>query len=214
MLPPMLTARPGPQTLLLTALALLIAAATIMLACGPVAQPIPDAGDTLAAAPQAEGSGEEPAAEPTDTPTPVPTVCLQGTDWDGTKFEHCITPMPPETPKYPNISGDLREQVEEFEETQDAVSGASGQSGSAVGDTLVVVEIFLSSNTDDVASWLESKGVSPFYVEKRDASPFYVEAGAIGGEIPVSLIGELSRQKGVVEVREPYQLSPGQLSPG
>ena len=62
------TARPGPQTLLLTALALLIVAATIMLACGPAAQPSPDAGDTLPAAPQAAGGGEEPAAEPTDTP--------------------------------------------------------------------------------------------------------------------------------------------------
>ena len=198
MLPPLLTARPGPQTLLLTALALLIAVATIMLACGPAAQPA-----------RGGGMATLPAAEPTATPTPAPTVCLQGTDWDGTKFEHCITPMPPQTPKYPNLSGDLREQVEEFEETQDTVSGASGQSGSAVGDTLVVVEIFLSSNTDDVASWLESKGISPFYVEKRDAAPFYAEAGAIGGEIPLSLLGELSRQKGVVEVREPYQLSPG-----
>ena len=60
---------------ILTALALLIAAATIMLACGPAAQPIPDAGDTLAAATQAEGGGEEPAADPTDTPvSPQPAV--------------------------------------------------------------------------------------------------------------------------------------------
>ena len=86
----MLTARPGMQTLLLTALALLIAVATIMLACGPAAQPLPDAGDTLAAAPQAEGGGEEPeepaaepeeptatpTVEPTDTPTPYPTQCI------------------------------------------------------------------------------------------------------------------------------------------
>ena len=126
--------RPGLQTLLLTALALLIAAATLMLACGPAAQQL--------------AGGEEAAAQPTATPTPVPTVCLQGTDWDGTKFEHCITPMPPKTPKYPNLSGDLHHLVEEFEDT---VSGGSGQSGSAVGDTLVVVEIFLSSNTDAVA---------------------------------------------------------------
>ena len=195
--PPMLPARrPWPQTLLLTALPLLIAAATIMLACGPVAQPIPEGGDA------------RPAAESPATPTPVPTVCLQGTDRDGTKFEHCITPIPPETPKYPNISGSLRGQVEEFEETRDAVSGDSGQSGNTVGDTLVTVEIFLSANTDDVAAWLESKGVSPFYVQKRDASPFYAEAGSIGGAIPMSLLGELSQQKGVVEVREPYMLTP------
>jgi len=191
-MPPMLpTRRQGPQTLLLTILALLIAAATIMLACGPAAPPIPEDGDTRPA-----------------TPTPAPTVCLQGTDRDGTKFEHCITPMPPKTPKYPNISGSLRGQVEEFEETRDAASGPSGQNGRAVDDTLVAVEIFLSANTDDVAAWLESKGVSPFYVQKRDASPFYTEAGSIGGAIPMSLLGELSQQKGVVEVREPYMLTP------
>ena len=75
MLPPMPpTHRPWPQTLLLTALALLIAAATIMLACGPAAQPIPEGGNDL------------PTAESTATPTPVPTVCLQGTDRDGTKI--------------------------------------------------------------------------------------------------------------------------------
>ena len=58
-----------PQTLLLTILALLIAAATIMLACGPVAPPIPEEGDTFTAAPQVEGGSEEPAEEPTTTPT-------------------------------------------------------------------------------------------------------------------------------------------------
>ena len=212
MLPTLLTARPGPQTLLLTALALLIAAATIMLACGPAAQPIPDAGDALPAAPQAAGGGEEPAAEPTDTPTPVPTVCLQGTDWDGTKFEHCITPIPPETPKYPNLSYELLEQVGKFEEAQeaqDAVSGASGQSGIAAEDPVVDVEVFFSSpNTDVAAAWLRSKGVLPFEVD-REASTYFVEdVGYIGGVIPVSLMAELSRQEGVVEVRAPYPLEP------
>ena len=134
-------------------------------------------------------------------------MCLQG-EIDGEWFEHCITPIPPKTPKYPNLSGNLHDQVEEFEKAQDAANGASGQSGRAVGDTLVAVEIFLSANTDDVAAWLESKGVSPFYVQKRDASPFYAEAGSIGGAIPLSLLGELSQQERVVEVREPYMLEP------
>ena len=68
--PPMLpTRRQGPQTLLLTALALLIAAATIMLSCGPEVQLIPTEGDTLPAAPQVEGGSEEPEEEPTATPT-------------------------------------------------------------------------------------------------------------------------------------------------
>ena len=67
MLPLMLPTRPWPQTLLLTALTLLIAAATIMLACGPAAQPIPEEGDTFTAAPQVEGGSEEPEEEPTAT---------------------------------------------------------------------------------------------------------------------------------------------------
>ena len=94
---PLLPTRPWPQTLLLTALALLIAAATIMLACGPVAQPFPEEGDTLpamqplpadgdtfTAAPPVEGGSEEPeeeptatpTTEPTDTPVPNSTVCV------------------------------------------------------------------------------------------------------------------------------------------
>ena len=85
MLPPMLsTYRPWPQTLLLTALALLIAAATIMLACGPAAPPIPEEGDTFTAAPQVEGGSEEPEEEPTDTPVAekpaVADVPAQGLD--------------------------------------------------------------------------------------------------------------------------------------
>ena len=41
----MLTARP--QTLLLTALFLLLTAAAALLACGPVAQPVPAEGNVL-----------------------------------------------------------------------------------------------------------------------------------------------------------------------
>ena len=66
--PPLLPIRQWPQTLLLTALALLIAAATIMLACGPVAQPIPEEEDTFTAAPPVEGGSENPE-ELTATPT-------------------------------------------------------------------------------------------------------------------------------------------------
>ena len=189
--PPMLPARrPWPQTLLLTILALLIAAATIMLACGPAAQPIPEEGDT------------RPAAESPATPTPVPTVCLQG-EIDGEWFEHCITPMPPKTPKYPNLSGNLQDRVEEFEKAQDAASGGAAE------DSAVGVEVFFSTpNTYAVALWLRSKGVLPFEFD-REASTYFVEdVGYIGGVIPLSLLGELSQQKGVVEVREPYQPEP------
>ena len=70
--PPMPRTSPGPQTLLLTTLALLIVAATLMLACNPAAQPIPDDGDVLTAAQPVAGGGEETPAEPEEpTATPV-----------------------------------------------------------------------------------------------------------------------------------------------
>ena len=77
-MPPPLTTRNLPQTLLLTALFLLIAAATTLLACGPAAQPAPAADVALPAAQQSDG-GEEPTETPavahagaTDTHTPEP----------------------------------------------------------------------------------------------------------------------------------------------
>ena len=70
----MLPTRPWPQTLLLTALALLIAAATIMLACEPAARPVADGGmATLPATQPAAGGGAETAAE-TEQPTAIPTA--------------------------------------------------------------------------------------------------------------------------------------------
>ena len=71
----MLTIRPWPQTLLLTALALLIGAATIMLACNPAARPAaPDGGMATLPVTQPEaGGGAETAADP-EQPTAIPTA--------------------------------------------------------------------------------------------------------------------------------------------
>ncbi len=86
-MPPMLSSRQWPQTLLLTVLSLLIAAATLMLACAPAAAPAPADGDIFSAAQPGAGGSAEPAAkpekptatpqpEPTDTPMPYPTQCI------------------------------------------------------------------------------------------------------------------------------------------
>ena len=186
--------RPWPQTLLLTALALLIAAATIMLACGPAAQPIPADGDTRPAAPQ---------VVPADGPSTLPPAQQEGGDSSGESGDETPTEMPPPptlpTLTYPNIRDSLHFDVVEFEEDQDAASGPSGQSGSAVEDSVVLVEIFLSANTTEVADWLRSKGVSPLYTTD----------GYIDAKVPLSLLGELSRQDGVREVRRPYPTKPG-----
>ena len=210
-----LKALPASAGLALCCVALLIAVATILLACEPAAQTAPADSNDLPAVQGTDGDAPD-QEEATNTPTPAPTVCIQTIDRDGELFDICITPMPPKTPKYPNLTGDLEAKVVEFEETQGAASGASGQSGSTARDSVVLVEIFLSSpNTDDIAAWLMSKGVSPFDVEvdAKEASPpsstyFVEDVGYIGGLIPVSLMGELSRLEGVVEVREPYLPEP------
>ena len=158
MLPPMLTAHPGPQTLLLTALALLIAAATIMLACGPVAQPIPDAGDTLAAAPQAAGSGEEPAAEPTDTPTPAPTN------------------------NYPNLDASLQDVVRKFE-AGDLTECQAAAQDLAHHASSVLVEVELAANIDAVDTWMASQGISPRHKDAAWVPPHiyaYVPVSLLG----------------------------------
>ena len=194
MLPPTLpTRRPWPQTLLLTALTLLIAAATIMLACGPVAQPIPEEGDTFTAM--------QPL--PADGLNTLPPAQQEGSDSTGESGEEAPTetlPPPPPTYTYPNIRGSsLQLDIVEFEEAQDAASGPSGQSDPAVEDSVIYVEIFLSTNTTEVADWLRSKGVSPLY-----AADGYIDA-----EVPLSLLGELSQQDGVREVSQPGPVKPG-----
>ena len=154
-MPPLLTARPWPQTLLLTALFLLIAAAAAMLACGPAAQSVPADDGALPAAQQEDG-----AADPTEPPPP---------------------PIIP-TATYPKIRYSLQYEVVQFEEAQAAASGPSGQSDTAPEDTAVFVEIFLSGNKAEVAAWLRSKGITPGHADDPDISGLdaYVPLSLLG----------------------------------
>ena len=191
-MPPMLSSRPWPQTLLLTALFLLIVAATIMLACGPAAQPAPAAepDNRMAADP------ESPTATP--LPTAVPTVCVQ---WESTeeRIEYCFTPEPETTPKYPNLSDHrLVDLVEEFEKAQQSAGSATGQAADG-GDTLIEIWVYLSpEKVDSLAAWLESNSVSDFG-KWEDAVHVW---------LPVSLLGPLSRQSGVRSVEMPREGVP------
>ena len=201
MLPTLLTARPGPQTLLLTALALLIAAATIMLACGPVAPPAADDGYALPPAERVAG----------DDSNPLPPAQQEGGDSAGESGDDTPTEVPPPPPKptftYPNIRGSgLHFDVVEFEEAQKSASGPSGQRDEAVEDVRVRVVIYLSSNAVAVGQWLNGKGVTPYRVrEYEDGST----GGRIAAEVPLSLLGELSQRDGVREVIRPAPLMPG-----
>ena len=212
MLPLMLlTRRQGPQTLLLTALALLIAAATIMLACGPAAQPIPEEGNTFTAAPPVEGGSEEPEEEPTATPTPAPTDTPTpepniGTDdldtGEGTQNSGNVGPIdwppPPPAPtlKYPNLEHNLDKLAIE---SDNAGGGVGGQS-----DTTIEVVIWTSTNPDATVTkalveWLKSRGISSSLYGRNEG---FGDGSFVQCFLPTRLLGAVSTQEGVIKVED------------
>lgn len=175
--------------LALCCVALLIAVATILLACGQAAQPAP--ADAMAL----------PAAQDTDEDAPAQQ---ESGDNAGESGDYIWTPPPQPTFTYPKIGdSQLHFDVVDFEEAQDAASGPSGQSDAAPEDAIVYVRILLSGNKAEVAAWLRSKGITPIHAEDPDISNLSAEA-------PLSLLGELSQQDGVREIRRPIPPFPGQ----
>ena len=79
----------------------------------------------------------------------------------------------------------------------EAAAQTEDYQGSAVG---VIVELISDpANTDALIAWLKSKGVSAEYVAKHEApDPHYV-----GAYVPVSMLGALSRQPGVIRIIPP-----------
>ena len=191
MLPLLLPTRPGPQTLLLTALALLIAAATIMLACGPAAQPAPDGG--MATLP----------AGPTAIPTPEPNIGTDELDaGDGTQNSGSIGPIdwppppPPPAPtlKYPNLEHKLDKLAIEAD---NAAGGGGGQS-----DTTVEVVIWTSANSDNAVTkalveWLKARGISSLLYGRNEG---FGDGSFVEARLPTRLLGAVSTQEGVTKV--------------
>ena len=101
--------------------------------------------------------------------------------------------------KYPNLGSHLDGlvvQVEEEETTsEDAASDTPVHSGESVA-----VTIHLSGSVDEVVKFLEDKGGDP-----RNVGEDYIEA-----YVPVTLLGQLSEQSGVIRVREIIPPEPGQ----
>ena len=195
--PPMLTRRPWPQTLLLTALALLIAAATIMLACGPVAPSIPEEGDTRAAAPPVAETAEPPA---TATPTPTPERnCAQSVHIPG--GEICGPPIPTKPPlKYPKL-GRLN-SVAVVAEAEAAAAGTSGQSEAEVQTVYAWIALEDKASTAAVIAWLENNKVT-WLSDRSESDVGRVRMSGddyIYAYVPVSLLIPLSRQEGVIRL--------------
>ena len=139
------------------------------------------------------------ACGPVAQPAPAEGNAFPVAQQEGEAADPTEPPPPPQvTPTYPNIRNSLQNDVVDYEEAQDAASGPSGQSDSAPADTTVFVEIFLSGNKAEVAAWLRSKGITPEHADDPDIS-------GLDAHVPLSLLGELSRQDGVTGIQQPFQ---------
>ena len=118
-MPALLTARHLTQTLLLTVLFLMVAVTTALLACGPVAQPVPAETDTRLTA-QSAGENPEsnrdtpepqamatPTPKPSMTPTKEPTATAQAAT--PTPTQELITATPAPTPEDECLNEIIRE---------------------------------------------------------------------------------------------------------
>ena len=92
---------------------------------------------------------------------------------------------------YPNLGSHLDQLVASVEAGQATVQDAASNSPVHSGES-VAVTIDLSGNVDEVVSFLEDNGGDP-----RNVGEDYIEA-----YVPVTLLGQLSEQPGVVRVRE------------
>ena len=117
-------------------------------------------------------------------------VALPGVSADGDEDQAPLIPEKAEL-KYPNLGSHLDQLVASVEDGEttaaDAAAGASMHR-----EESVAVTIYLSGSVDDVVQFLEDFGGDP-----RNMGEDYIEA-----YVPVSLLGPVSEQPGVIRVRE------------
>ena len=179
-----LTAQTTQQTILLAALFLLMAVATILLACGPVAQPAP-ADDVALPTVQDGGGSEEPTAEPT----------VELTD----------TPRP--TNSYPKLTASLQDVVRKYESGELSETEAAALILAHHG-AMVLVQVDASANIDTIDNWMAEQEITPRHKNASFVPPH------IYAYVKVSLLGSLSQQDSVTAVKSPSdQFTPDELLP-
>ena len=104
-------------------------------------------------------------------------------------------------PRYPNLGSHLNQLVERVGTGGYSAQAAAADSPFHSGGS-VAVTIYLSSNVEDVVSFLEDHGGDP-----RNVGEDYIEA-----YVPVTLLGQISQQPGVLRVREIVSPQPAQLT--
>ena len=102
-------------------------------------------------------------------------------------------PTLPEKPelKYPNLGSNLDQLVASVEKGETSAKEAA-EDAPVHREASVAVTIYLSGNADDVVKFLEDNGGSP-----RNVGEDYIET-----YVPLSLLGQVSEQPGVIRVRE------------
>ena len=127
----------------------------------------------------------------------LPSVSADGDDgWDQ------APPIPEKGDmKYPNLGSRLDQLVARVAEGETS-AGEAAEEALVHREGSVTVTINLSGNVDAVVSFLDDNGGDP-----RDVGEDYVEA-----YVPVSLLGPLSEQPGVIRVREIIPPEPDQVA--
>ena len=111
---------------------------------------------------------------------------------DGAGGDDQAPPLPEKGDlKYPNLGSRLDGLVAGVEAGQATAQDAAADTPVHSGES-VAVTIYLTGNVDDVVSFLEDNGGDP-----RNVGEDYIEA-----YVPVTLLGRLSEQPGVIRVRE------------
>ena len=105
-------------------------------------------------------------------------------------------PTLPEKPelKYPNLGSNLDQLVASIKKGKTSAKEAAEDTEDAPArrEASIAVTIYLSGNVDEVVKFLQDNDGSP-----RNVGEDYIEA-----YVPVSLLGRVSEQPGVIRVRE------------
>ena len=160
------------------------------------------AGDDSLPLPTEQAGQEEPGHGP--GPAFGAEDAVEGSAGEGDRGDGDKVPSIPEKRelKYPNLGSRLNDMAVLAEEgeasAQEAAEGATAQR-----EGLVAVTVYLSGNVADVVDFLEDNGGDP-----RNVGEDYIEA-----YVPVSVLGDLSEQPGVLRVREIVPPQPDQAGP-
>ena len=146
------------------------------LGCAPAEAPTPPQPEQVVA-----------AAAP--APVAAPPRSASGESGNGQAADR---PVPEKAElRYPHLGSALDQLVAGVEEGKTSAREAAGEASVNEGES-VAVTIHLSGSVDEVVTFLEDNGGSP-----RNVGEDYIEA-----YVPVTLLGKLSEQPGVLRVRE------------